>query len=632
MNLPVSKIELILPQKGMEKILDKLQSGGFIEIIPKEKREEEDSKNSDFSAALSEVNFALSFLRDFAPKEGFLRGLIYSFIPSKQRIKSSDLSDIVNSSEVKDVAQKCAEIEEKVNQLESRREELLSEIEILERFKGTSAVAKEKLDRADHFVGRINSRDKKKFLEELPKRKAFYLEEGKEDSFNFNFSLLYLRKDAEIFSKTLKRYDAREEDIFWQGTASQALEIREKELADINLEIGIQKKEAQKLLFFIPKLEALADWLSWQIEKEYFVKKGEKTSKFFGIKAWVAKSNMAKIKETIKELTDQFLIKELKISDNDNPPVIVENKGLMGSFAIVSGVYGLPKRDELDPTPYLAPFFIFYFALALSDAGYGLLLAAISYLAKKKFSKAGVDKFFNLFIFGGILTAIVGLFVGTLFGSDVLESIRIADPVADPITALVFVLILGAIQIFVGLLIGMFWLIKNGQARNGISGNGASALFFIAIVIFFITGNISFIYFGLLAMIAVATIFSQEKNIIVKISKGLGSVYGLVGYFSDILSYSRILALGLATGIIAAVINMIAVIFKDMIPIPGVDWLIAGLVLIIGHTGNLMINALGAFIHSARLQFVEYFSKFMEGGGRYFKPLAKKGRFIEIIN
>lgn len=107
------------------------------------------------------------------------------------------------------------------------------------------------------------------------------------------------------------------------------------------------------------------------------------------------------------------------------------------------------------------------------------------------------------------------------------------------------------------------------------------------------------------------------------------SLYGLVGYLSDVLSYSRLLALGLATGIIAMVINLIAVLFRDMIPYVG--WAVAILILIGGHLFNLVINVLGAFIHSGRLQFVEFFPKFMEGGGARFKPLRRESKYVEIV-
>ncbi|MBM3250984.1 MAG: hypothetical protein FJZ07_02005 [Candidatus Nealsonbacteria bacterium] len=632
MNLPVKKIELILPKNRISELVEELQSGAFLEVIAgSETQEAADKKGDDYGLRLSEVNFALSFLENFKPKENFIKNIIFGLVSLKENIKESELRETVDSAEVKTVIQKCALLEEKINKLEVRKKQLFEESEVLEKFCGASIASGKILERVSYFIGSIDNKSKDDFLNEIAKR-PFYLEKGKEGVFDFNFVLFYPQKEKRFFSEIFKKYPAKEENVFWQEEPCKALAARKKEIGEIGLELDIQRKEAQKLLFFVPKFRALSDWLNWQIEKENFLKQSEKTKKYLAFKAWVAEENIEKVRQNIKKITNHFLLKELPVSDEDRPPVIVKNKGIMNSFGIVTAVYGLPKRDELDPTPYLAPFFIFYFALALSDSGYGLILTILALLTRKIFKNAGIDAFLNLFIIAGILTTIVGVFAGTVFGSNITESIRIIDPLNDPIKTLIFVLFLGIFQIFIGLIVGMVWLIKSGKRKQALAGNGASIVFFIGIFLFFLTRKPSFIFFGLAVMIFMAIFYSLEKNIFLRIGKGFGAIYGLVGYFSDVLSYSRILALGLATGIIAAVINIIAVIFKDMVPIPAIGWLVAVIVLIIGHIGNLLINVLGAFIHSARLQFVEFFSKFMEGGGKYFKPFAKKGRFIEIIN
>ena len=641
MNLSVKKIELILPQRNINKTLEKLQEQGILEVIPttdsgedssESLSEDIDGRRRGYQLELSEVNFAFSFLEKFKKKENFLKNLISSFVPLKKIVKQENLEKIIQCSKTKEVIKSCALIEEKINKLETKKNQLSDEITILNKFQETSVVAGKKLNKIDYFAGSISLKEKESFLKELSKRKNFYLEKAKEDSFIFNFVIFYFKNEKDFYSEILKKHQAKEEIVFWQIPAKENLEKNKKEKKQIELELEIQQKEAEKLLFFISNLEILSDWLSWQVDKQEFLKKVEKTKKYFGIKAWVVEEKIPELKKIIAEENNNFLLKELSFSKNEQPPVIIENKGLAASFGIVTGVYGLPKKNELDPTPYLAPFFIFYFALALSDSGYGLLLIIFSLIAKKIFKTAGVEKFFNLFIFGGILTVIAGFFTGTVFGTDIGQSLRIIDPINDPIRMLIFVLLLGVFQIFVGLIIGMVWLIKRKKIKEAISGNGASIVFFIGGFLSFLFNNLIFLLMGLFFMVCLAIFYSIEKNIFSRIGKGFGVIYGLIGYFSDILSYSRILALGLATGIIAAVINMIALIFKDMIPIPGVNWLIAGIVIVFGHIGNLLINALGAFIHSARLQFVEFFSKFMEGGGRSFKPFIKNGRFIKIIN
>jgi V/A-type H+/Na+-transporting ATPase subunit I len=624
MNILVKKIELILPKDEIKETLEKLQESGFLEIIPNEKPSQI-SFEENYELESSEVSFALSFLSSFQEKESFIKNLISSFVPIKNKVRENELQEIVDSQETKQAVKKCALIEEKINELENKKSSLIQEKEVLEKFQDTSVFSGLELKETEYFAGTINEKEIDSFKQEI--KGTHYLEQGNQNA----FVLFFLKKDADFFKNLLEKHQAQAENVFWQENPKKALEERLKEIKETEIELDIQKKEAQKILFFIPKLQALLDWIDWQKEKKEFLSQTEPTSRFFGVQAWIAQKNIVKVKEIINEVTPYFSIKELEITEQDKPPVIVENQGLIGSFGIVTGVYGLPKKNELDPTPYLAPFFAFYFALALSDSGYGALLVAFSLIAKKMFKGAGVDKFFNLFIIGGLLTIVAGIFSGTIFGSNVTQNLRIIDPMSDPIGTLLFVLALGFFQIFVGLIIGMVWLIKQNRTREAISGNGASIVFLTGAALFLILGEKAFALSGLTAMILLAVIFSDTKNVLQKLSKGFGSVYGLIGYMSDILSYSRILALGLATGIIASVINLIAVIFKDMIPIPGINWLVAGIVLVVGHTGNLLINTLGAFIHSARLQFVEFFSKFMEGGGRYFQPFDKKSRFIEII-
>ncbi len=634
MNLPVKKIELVLPKEGLPEIIDNLQKRGSLEIIPGNENSEEAKGflDNECDFASSDVIFALSFLENFRPKENFIKNLIFSFVPIKENFTEEELKEIATSSKIGEVVRACGKLEEKINLLTSRKEDLLKELSIIKKFRGTTIFLDKEIEKVSYFAGTINIKNKENLFIKLKKNSNFFIEEGEEDSFIFSFVIFFPKKEKSFFLKILNECDAKEEDVFWNEHPKKAIEKRKKEIREIDIELEIQKKEVEKIVFYIPKLQALVDFLEWETEKKEFLKKAKETKKYFVISAWIAKNDISVIKKILKKETSYFLIKELPIKKEDSPPVIIENKGIASSFGIVAGVYGLPKKNEIDPTPYLAPFFIFYFALALSDAGYGILLAALAFLMKKMFKKANADKFFNLFIFCGVLTTVAGIFIGTFFGGEIIESLRIADPMSDPIGALMFVLALGVFQIFIGLVIGMIWLIKSGEVKQAISSNGAAVVFFIGFILYIITENIDFIISGAVAMALLSFLYAEAENIFQKIGKALGSLYGLIGFVGDILSYSRILALGLATGIIAAVINMIALIFKDMIPIPGLDFLIAGIVLVIGHTGNLLINALGAFIHSARLQFVEFFSKFMEGGGRHFKPLAKKGRYIEIIN
>jgi hypothetical protein len=165
MNLPVKKIELVILKEKIVDILEDLQQEGILEIIS-EKEKECLLDVDDYKLRLSEVNFALTFLENFKPKENFAKSLIFSFVPTKETLKNERLLSIVKSNELQGVVLKCAEKEEKINKLEARREELLKEVDVLKRFFGTSVFLTEKFESIDFFAGVVASKDKDLFLNE----------------------------------------------------------------------------------------------------------------------------------------------------------------------------------------------------------------------------------------------------------------------------------------------------------------------------------------------------------------------------------------------------------------------------------------------------------------------------------
>lgn len=253
-------------------------------------------------------------------------------------------------------------------------------------------------------------------------------------------------------------------------------------------------------------------------------------------------------------------------------------------------------------------------------------------------------------MYGGFVTFIIGALTGGWFGividdlpdslgfiKTALNAIKLVDPVNDPITMLILSFVLGYIQIWFGIAIDMWWKIKNNKLIDGLLDSGTWLYFLSAIAFYGVTAfgllpeSLRSIAFYMLisgVVLIVLTQGRQKKNILMKLVSGIGSLYGLVGYMSDILSYSRLLALGLATAVIAMVINLIAIMFKDMVPVVG--WVIMILILIGGHLFNIVINVLGAYIHSGRLQFVEFFPKFFKGGGRIFKPFRRESKYVNL--
>ncbi len=634
MNLPAKKYEIIALKEKGEEILEKIQLSASAEIISlQEEAQNEDSQISEskreVELKLAEMKFAKNFLSRFAPKESFASNLISSFFPQKEKRTLEELNNLVSTGTMDDLVKKADRLEKVINKIDSQKDTLLREIEELKKFSGLDLASKQEFANFNIFVGSIIKDKKEELLDALRKESIFFFIKwgDLEDSKRNGFYLVY--PPEENFDQLVKDIGAKEESVFWNRVPSDLLKEKRSKLEELKLKKEKKLEEAKDLSAELPKLKALVDWYKWELDKYKSLQEGDHTENYFYLKAWISPEEVPALKAELKKVTPYLIIKGLPLQEGEVPPVKMENQNLMESFETVTRVYGMPKSDEPDPTPFLAPFFAVAFGLALSDAGYGLLLIALSYFMGKKLKDS--KSFFNLFIISGISTVIAGLLTGTFFGTDIFAGFRFVDAVSDPIEVLYLVSIFGVVQIFIGLIVGLVWNYKQKEYNVAFGSKGGSIVFFLGLALFAFTQNSTFAIGGILLMMLLNIIFSEADSIVKRIMGSFGSVYDLIGYFSDVLSYSRLLALGLATGIIAMTINMIAQIFMEMIPVAGLNIAVAGFVLVFGHVANLLINALSSFIHAARLQFVEFFSKFMEGGGRKLKPLSKEGRFVEII-
>ncbi len=634
MNLPAKKIEIIGLKEKYEEILEELQLIGAVQIISLDsersvKEEKFYNKKQELELSLAQVKFAKNFLFAFAEKENFLKGLIDSFHPAKREYTIEEINNLASSPTIKEAVYECQDIEKRFNKITATKERLKREIEELEKFAGISIKNSEKLNNFDIFTGSI-SKDKKQSLIDALKEKSifFFIEWGREreGARNVGFCMVYPKNDNS-FCRIAEAEGAKKESVVWEEEPSQLITKKQNSLEGLKEE---EEEKARKLAKKIPEFEALIDFYTWELEKMEVLQSGEETKNYFYLKAWLKADQLNRLKKRLKKITPYFRIEEITPEEDENTPVFVKNKGLMKSFEVVTKIYGFPKSSEPDPTPYLAPFFAISFGLALSDAGYGLLLIALSFIAKKKLQDA--DDFFNLFLLSGVFTIIAGLLTGTFFGTDLFQGLRVMDPMENPINILFLVSILGIIQIIAGLLVGFFWEMSQKRKDVAFGTKLGPLFFFLGLGVFFLTKSLPLLGLFILIMVGFSIYFSTDESIIKRLGGGFASLYGLIGYFSDVLSYSRLLALGLATGIIAMTINMIAQISMEMIPVAGLNIVVAGVILIFGHFANLAINALSSFIHSSRLQFVEFFSKFMEGGGEEIKPLRKQGRFIKVVN
>ena len=394
------------------------------------------------------------------------------------------------------------------------------------------------------------------------------------------------------------------------------------------------------------------DYMNWKCSQKQARKRFAETNSSVLISGWMPKEGLQKIEEDLSKITKNFELVSVEPDEGESAPVLLAHSRFMKPFRAVTDVYGLPLYHEVDPTPYLAVFFIVYFGMCLTDAGYGLIMfistwSILKYLRIPK----GMENLVRLLMYGGILTFIMGILFGGWFGMlpeqapGFLTTMRDGklvfigqtfDALNNAMTVLILSLALGLIQTIFGLWLNFIHNFRTINKKEAVLDNLPWALILTIIGLFILvvagvlpevlTTPVKYLLYANVAFI-ILTQGRKKSNIVAKFFSGVLSLYDLVGYMSDVLSYSRLLALGLATAIIGMAVNTIAALANG---IPYVGIVVAIGILIVGHIFNLGINALGSFIHAGRLQFVEFFGKFLEGGGAPFSPLSRESKFVRL--
>ncbi len=349
--------------------------------------------------------------------------------------------------------------------------------------------------------------------------------------------------------------------------------------------------------------------------------------------------------EVGKALSADFVIayKSRKAKAQDEYPILLKNHPLVKPYEVVTEMFSPPSVRDVDPNPVMAPFFLLFFSMMLSDAGYGLVLAAGCALLIWKFKVTGNLRSMAMFIFQGSLASVVwGFLFGGFFG-DIITAITSGrysfpalwfNPMEEPTRLMIWSVLFGTMHLFAGMLTKAYILIITGHLKDAVYDifSWIIALTGIGLILGGPAMGIPALaeagkYMALAGILVIVLFGGRDaKYTIMTIIKGLIALYNITSYFSDILSYTRILALSLATAVIGMVVNMLGSIL-GFGPAGILLFIVVG---VFGHLLNLAISALGCYVHTSRLQYVEFFSKFYEGGGRAWDPLKIKTKYIRI--
>jgi V/A-type H+/Na+-transporting ATPase subunit I len=415
-------------------------------------------------------------------------------------------------------------------------------------------------------------------------------------------------------------------------------------LATAEGELAMQYDQAEHFaITHFRNLQIAAEVLSWQRDRFLVLDDAAATKYTVVFDGWLNTNKRTAVEALFDRQEIAAVFTTLEVADGEEPPVEIQNHPLVQPFEAVTRLYGMPGYRDLDPTVFLAGFFFLFFGLSLTDVGYGLFLmvAATLILMVLKVAPA-IRLFAKLLLFVGFSTVLVGLLFGGYFGipaeriPNFLVQLQQFDPIGNPLPVFYLALGLGVVQVMVGMMLKIYSEYRNGRLVDGILDQGPWLLVFGLGILYLGTATgyidilspaqiINLLYVGVIMIVLASG--RKGETIVGKMQSAFLSLYSAIGYFSDILSYSRLLALGLATTALAFAVNLIAGMVSD---VPYIGVLLALIILIIGHLFTLAVNTLGAFIHSARLQFVEFFGKFITGTGKVFSPLARSEKHVTV--
>ena len=460
------------------------------------------------------------------------------------------------------------------------------------------------------------------------------------------FSVILLKEEKDALYEALRPFNFSAISMADQkGTPTEAIHRYEERIKEIETSIAENEKVLADLSPARKDIEFLYDLLVTQRDRARIVGEMLSTDTVFYFDGWMPARAQAEVEELLQRYEFYY---DIQVPDaEEEVPVLLHNSSVVTPFEAVTNMYSLPSRKDIDPTTILAPFYFIFFGMMLSDAAYGIILSALCFFVLKKYKPEGtIYKMFKMFFYCGISTFIWGALFGGWFGNfftvaaDTLLGKEFAidplwfNPLEEPMRLLIFSLILGAIHLFIGMGVQAYMYFRDGQAVDAICDIILWYVLLIGLVLFAVGGSVTpalSTVGKIMSIVGAVGIFAtggrKKKGIIGKVTGGLGALYGITSYLSDILSYSRLLALGLATGVVAQVINTLGSLAGG--GVLGAVILIVALVF--GTIFNLAINALGAFVHSCRLQYVEFFGKFYTGGGREFRPFTRKTKYVKIV-
>ena len=628
----MKKFKLFALEKDRKSLLKELQKFSYVHFV-KTKEDDESLKEINFNQDMTtikeksqKVKWMLNYFLKLFPKE------------TKKEIDESSVKETLLvlleqqankydfSNDYENLAKINGEIDsnkEEIANLEIYRKELSKWLNIKESLGNLKA-----FKTAKFFLGTVAKKNFEALKDNLRNFEHTYIEEISDESSQVNIMLLTSNTEEKGLKNELKTYSFTETNFDFDTSFTEEYEktkFREEELKKANEKL---KEKVEKLLKLIPKLLIQKEYLDNALMRETVVSNFKATDTVNVIEGYIPKDMEEEFKRIINKNSNKNNYLEITEVDKDDPevPILLKNSGVTGLFESITQMYALPRYNEIDPTAILSIFYWIFFGMMVADFAYGLILFILSGLALMfgKFDE-NKRKFLKFFFALSFSTMIWGLLYGSAFGDLIKLPTQVLDSSKDFMTIFALSIVFGAVHLVIALAIKAYILIKNGHFMDVIYDVFLWYLTLTSLILLLLAEKLGFSEFmknslivcAVIGMLGIVVFGARDaKTLVGRIGGGLYSLYGITSYIGDFVSYLRLMALGLAGGFIASAINIIV----KMLVSKGILGIILGVVVFtLGQSFNIFLSFLSSYVHTSRLTYVEFFSKFYEGGGKAFK-------------
>ena len=662
----MQRINICALKKNRKAILERLQELGAMEI---DIQLEDDSLGEKQDVASSRALFerraqtadqALAILNTYVPeKKGMLDSLAGKPLVEKELFeKAAENQDqyMATASRIVTLDKQIAESKAAVLKVQNQVEALAPWLSL------TVPVSYTGTQKTAVLIGTMpNPQDQQSILNLLagavPDVEAVDVELISTDKDFTYLAVICMKQDAGKVEEVLRTGGFSKPSSPVQKIPEEYKKDLEAEIAKTQEQVKQLESELAECAVSRQDLELISDYYRTRAEKYRILGEIPQTASTFAISGYVP---AAKADAIVKELSEHYgaAAETEGIKEEEEPPVLLHNNRFSESVEGVLASFGLPAKGEIDPTFFTSIFYVFLFGLMLSDAAYGLIVSLACGIVLLKFPRmeTNLRKSVQLFFWCGLSTLFWGVLFGGYFGDalDVISETFFGHkisipalwfvPLNEPMRMLLYSMLFGVIHLFTGLALKGYMYIRDHKYMDfvcdvifwymlllGLIGLLIPSSMFAGIagkqIVFPAALNAAAKWSAILGAVGIV-LFSgrSSKNPALRIALGAYDLYNITGWLSDVLSYSRLLALGLATGVIASVVNQMGSMGGKSIG--GVILFI--IVFVIGHVFNMAINLLGAYVHTCRLQYVEFFGKFYEGGGKPFEPFKLKTKYVDL--